>query len=330
MAKKFLVNLDMNKNQLLNALMQILATNPSGEGLVEALLWYNSTDKKPKFYDGTSVKTLATTDDVGGAQNVFSKMSDGTNVAEADSTTDTFVFSAGSGITVTVNAAADTLTITNSDRGSSAVSTHTSANDHTKLHTQHTDTGTTSATFKLNSGSSGAMIKDVSGVLQVRNAGDTDFADLTAKNVTIEGNVTVKGTTTTVETETVEVHDNIMRLNSDATGTPTEDGGIEVERGDSTNAQILWDESSDDWKAGVVGALKSLARRYAADVGDGSNTSLTVTHSLGTRDVTVAVYENSSPYAEVLCDVEHTSTTTVTLKFATAPTSDQYRCVVTG
>lgn len=73
-----------------------------------------------------------------------------------------------------------------------------------------------------------------------------------------------------------------------------------------------------------------VVRKYAASIGDGSSTSYTVTHNLGTRDVTVAVYDNSSPYAEVVVDVAHTSTTAVTIAFSTAPTSNQYRVVVQG
>ena len=71
-------------------------------------------------------------------------------------------------------------------------------------------------------------------------------------------------------------------------------------------------------------------RKYAVSVGDGSATSYTVTHNLSTKDVTVAVYDNSSPYAEVICDVQHTSTSTITLLFSVAPTSNQYRVVVHG
>ena len=73
-----------------------------------------------------------------------------------------------------------------------------------------------------------------------------------------------------------------------------------------------------------------VVKKYGANVGDGSATSYTITHNLGTRDVTVAVYDNSSPYAEVICDVQHTSTTAVTLLFSIAPTSNQYRVVVQG
>jgi hypothetical protein len=68
--------------------------------------------------------------------------------------------------------------------------------------------------------------------------------------------------------------------------------------------------------------------KYAANVGDGSATSYTITHNLGTRDVIVAVYEAGSPYAEVVCDVAHATTNTVTLAFSVAPTSNQYRVVI--
>ena len=71
-------------------------------------------------------------------------------------------------------------------------------------------------------------------------------------------------------------------------------------------------------------------RKYAVSVGDGSATSYTVTHNLGTKDLTVHVYDNSSPYAQVETDVEHAGNNTVTIRFATAPTSNQYRVVVVG
>ena len=70
--------------------------------------------------------------------------------------------------------------------------------------------------------------------------------------------------------------------------------------------------------------------KYAASVGDGSATTYTVTHNLGTKDVQVTVYDNSSPYAEVVADVQHTSTTAIAVLFSVAPTTDQYRVVVQG
>ena len=71
-------------------------------------------------------------------------------------------------------------------------------------------------------------------------------------------------------------------------------------------------------------------RKYATSIGDGSATSYTVTHNLSTKDLTVQVYDNSSPYAQVEADVEHTNTADVTIKFAEAPTTNQYRVVIIG
>lgn len=71
-------------------------------------------------------------------------------------------------------------------------------------------------------------------------------------------------------------------------------------------------------------------RKYAAAIGDGSTVNIVVTHNLGTQDVTVGVYLASGTFEEVLADIEHTSTNTITVKFAVAPTSGQYRVVVHG
>jgi len=71
-------------------------------------------------------------------------------------------------------------------------------------------------------------------------------------------------------------------------------------------------------------------RKLAFNLGDGSATSYTVNHALATRDVTVHVYENASPYAQVEADVEHADSNNLIIKFASAPTSNQYRVVVVG
>ena len=81
---------------------------------------------------------------------------------------------------------------------------------------------------------------------------------------------------------------------------------------------------------GIAIDTSVVVRKYAVSVGDTTNTSYTVTHNLGTKDVQVTVYDNSSPYAEVVTDVQHTSTTAVTVVFSVAPTTNQYRVVVQG
>jgi hypothetical protein len=79
----------------------------------------------------------------------------------------------------------------------------------------------------------------------VGTSDNVSFGDLT-----LSGDLTVNGTTTTVNTATLNVSDNIVVVNNDVTGTPTEDAGLEVERGTSANVSLLWDESEDEWTFG--------------------------------------------------------------------------------
>ena len=229
-------------------------------------------------------------------------------------------------------------------------------------------------------------------------------------NLTVTGDLTVSGSTTYLNTATLQVEDNKVVLNSNATGTPTVDAGIEVERGDFPNAELFWDESEGKWTASngsasyalslaghthtssditnfqeavedVVGAMATdsgtvdftytdngagagtlsasvilaasasylsttsglavdkvslesvlvtdgFSKKVSANL-TGSATSYAITHNLGTRDVTVNVYDNST-YETVETDIVRTDSNTVTVSFAVAPTSNAYRVVIVG
>jgi hypothetical protein len=116
-------------------------------------------------------------------------------------------------------------------------------------------------------------------------------------------------------------------------------GAIEVKtdtsRGLSVDANGLGINAGTGLTFENVGGALTFAsgygvRKFTGDIGDGSATSYTVTHNLGTRDVTVQIFENGSPYAQVEADVEHSTSNTATIKFSVAPTSNQYRVVVVG
>ena len=62
----------------------------------------------------------------------------------------------------------------------------------------------------------------------------------------------------------------------------------------------------------------------------GTGTSFTVTHNLGTRDVTVAVRKSGSTYDQVFTDVQMTDTNTVTIVFASSVTGSDYTVTVIG
>ena len=96
--------------------------------------------------------------------------------------------------------------------------------------------------------------------------------------------------------------------------------------------QAETDAGTDDLR--IVTPLKLATwsgriKKYSVSIGDGSATSYTVTHNLASRDVHVTIY-NASTYDEVLTDVTHSTTNTLTIVFATAPASDAYRVVVVG
>lgn len=70
--------------------------------------------------------------------------------------------------------------------------------------------------------------------------------------------------------------------------------------------------------------------RYSTNVGDGSSTAIVITHSLGTRDLVCSVRLATTPWDVQICDVEMTSTSTVTLRFAVAPTTNALRVTLVG
>jgi hypothetical protein len=68
---------------------------------------------------------------------------------------------------------------------------------------------------------------------------------------------------------------------------------------------------------------------YAADIGNGSSTAITVNHALNTADTVVCLYDKATK-AEVEVDVVHTDVNNLTLNFAVAPATAAYRVVVHG
>ncbi len=102
---------------------------------------------------------------------------------------------------------------------------------------------------------------------QVLAAGNTSSTAATVGDLTCS-NLTVSGTTTTVNTATLNVADNLISLNSDFSGSsPTENAGIEVERGSATNVALRWNETTDKWQYTNDGSNYS-------DIGSGNQYSL--------------------------------------------------------
>ncbi len=67
-------------------------------------------------------------------------------------------------------------------------------------------------------------------------------------DVLINGKLTIIGSATEIHTEIVTVFDNIIELNSNASGPATEDSGFEVNRGADPNVNFLWNETLNGWQ----------------------------------------------------------------------------------
>ena len=127
----------------------------------------------------------------------------------------------------------------------------------------------------LLSGGTGVTYNSSTGEIAIGQAVSTT-SDVTFNDVVVSGDLTVSGTTTSVNTETINLADNIILFNSNATGTPTENAGIEIERGDATNKTLIWNESTDKWTVGsetfVAGTFEgALTGNVTGTVSDISN-----------------------------------------------------------
>jgi len=109
------------------------------------------------------------------------------------------------------------------------------------------------------SGTSGVTYNNTTGAISIGQEVATT-SNVTFNNLIVSGNLTVSGTTTEVNTETINLADNQIVLNSNATGSASENAGIEVERGDDTNKTLIWNETTDKWTVGsetfVAGTLE--------------------------------------------------------------------------
>jgi len=76
-------------------------------------------------------------------------------------------------------------------------------------------------------------------------------SNVTFNDLVVSGNLTVNGSTTTVSSTNTTVEDSLLELGTGTTGSPSNDAGIVIERGDSANAFIGFDESADEFSVGT-------------------------------------------------------------------------------
>ena len=159
--------------------------------------------------------------------------------------------------------------------------------------------------------SGGTGVTYTSGVIAIGQAVGTT-SNVTFNDMTVSGNLTVSGTTTTVNTETINLADSVILLNSNEAGTPSQDAGIEIERGTSANKTLIWNETTDKWTVGsetfvaatfegaltgnVTGTVSTLSNHDTADLAEGTNLYFTAARARGNISVTDAGGDGSLSY----------------------------------
>jgi len=295
---------------------------------------YGSTTKIPTFtVDAQGRLTAAGEADV--ATNLSIAGDTGTDTVNL--LTDTLTVSGGEGIDVavtnnTITIAGEDATISNKGIASFADADFTVTTGAVTIKNVNLGTQTT--------GNYIATIAGTTNEIEVTGSGSENSAvtiglpsDVTiTNNLNVGGDLNVTGSINTVNTTQVNITDNKINLNSDMPeeNSPSVDAGIIVHRGTEADAELLWDEDTDRWQVGLVsGNYHDIARKYVTVVGDGTALTYAITHNLGTREVSVQVYD-AATYDTVETDVTRNSTSQVTIGFTAAPASGAYKVVIVG
>ena len=315
MAIKYLNNIDLNKNQLQNAVIQVLASAPSNP--VEGQIYYDSSDNVIYYYDGSNWESM------GGDLTGIS-----TNTAQQ------IVIADGNGPIPSVSVQTGTVTNagTSLATGDQIFDFVTSGNKNARIENISDPTQPGDAATKNYVDTVATGLLDYKGGY---NASTNSPALTGASNITIDKGdaytVTVDGT---FLGEQVRAGDFIIAeraivantgpILSDFTITQS---NIDLATAGTSVSAVKGIASFDAEDFTVSSGFVALqSTTYVAAIG-GSN-SVAVNHSLGTTDVNVQLFEISTGET-VHAEVVRTSTSGVTINFAgTAPGTASIRVLI--
>jgi len=213
----------------------ILTPDTTGDLILDGQKWPQNSGLADEFLKTDALGQLSWAAIPSGSFTI----SDGTN-NDVFSTGETLTFTGGTGITtlVTDNEITFTSSVVNTDTDVSVANLQTRLGE---IATPTTVGANTSAdvTFAGNVVLQGELQGPATLVIDPAGIGDN------TGTVVIAGDLTVQGTTTSVDSNTVEIGDSILLLNKDEAGVPSQSAGFEVERGTSANVQLLWNETTD-------------------------------------------------------------------------------------
>jgi hypothetical protein len=172
---------------------------------------------------------------------------------------------------------------------------------------------------------------NTSGTALTRTADADSFAELEAAITQVEEGTTNAGTTWVQTAVNGTIGSTTVTWTSFGTAVPDASTSTKGKIQLATQAEV--DTGTDALKAVTPQTLAGAAARklkFSQDIGDGSTTSIVVTHNLNTKDVEVQVWRNSGSFDKVECGINHTSVNSVTCVFNTAPASTAFRVNVLG
>jgi hypothetical protein len=363
MAIKFFKSIDLTHNELQNAKLHLTGTEPQED---EGKIYFDTGTNTVKVYvDYTSAtdtwETVAFQSwatgqfDAAGTDNstdvtLATVANNYISISGQEITAGTVPISLGGTGSTTVAGARTALGVDAAGTDNSGVTVTTSSvskggTTFNKLALGTTSTTALAGNTTVDDVSNANLLTALAGLESTGGAANQNITIGTdpGDTIVITGNLTVSGTTTTLNTETVTIEDNIILLNSNVTGSGNgTDAGIEVERGDDANVSLFWDESESAWTVsntqGTYEILQSVGGttfKVDLNVSESSvsktGNTYTVTHSLGTKDVLVQVVDisDASPtYETVFTENQRPTTNTVTIAFANTVTDGNYRVLI--